>query len=112
MLIYYVVYPTTNVKWFKKFHRQTMTEILDSNPRLRVESYQKSQTELVSRLIIPEVEEMDTGAYSCHVGQELKVRRQIGHFKVDVNAFSNLRSVSSTGQVIGAWISPPSVTAP
>ena len=77
MLIYFVVYPTTNVKWFKKFHRQTMTEILNSNPRLRVESYQKSQTELVSRLIIPDVKETDTGAYSCHVGQELKVRGQM-----------------------------------
>ena len=54
-----------------------MTEILDSNPRLRVESYQKSQTELVSRLIIPDVEETDTGTYSCHVGQELKVRRHM-----------------------------------
>ena len=92
-----------------------MTEILDSNPRLQVESYQKSQTELVSRLIIPDVEETDTGTYSCHVGQELKVRRHTcsERFMVDTfNTFSNLRSVSSTGQESGAWISQPSVTAP
>ena len=75
-LTFYLVYPATNVKWFKKFHRQTTTEIFDSDPRLRVESYQKSQTELVSRLIIPDVEETDTGTYSCHVGQEHEVGRQ------------------------------------
>ena len=72
-----IVYPATNVKWLKKYHRQTGTEILDSDPRLRIESYQKSQTELVSRLIIPEVEEADTAAYSCHVGKEHKVATEI-----------------------------------
>ena len=62
------------MKWFKKFHREPATEILDSEPRLRIEAYQKSQTELVSRLVLSAVEETDTGVYSCHVGQAQEVR--------------------------------------
>ena len=62
-----LVYPTTNVKWMKKVHRDPEVEVKRSE-RLSIDSYQESQTTLVSRLTIQQVEEADTGVYMCTVG--------------------------------------------
>ena len=62
------VYPTTSVKWFKKVHRDPESEIISDGRRVTVDTYQETQMELVSRLVIHSVQETDTAVYSCHVG--------------------------------------------
>ena len=62
-----IVYPTTNVKWMKKVHRDPEVEV-ERSARLSIDSYQESQTTLVSRLTIQQVKEADTGVYMCTVG--------------------------------------------
>ena len=56
-------------------------ETKEDSKRLSVDSYQKSQLEIVSRLIINPVEESDTATYSCRVGdahKKLSIRVQYG----------------------------------
>ena len=67
MMSLFLVYPTTNVKWLKKVHRDPEVEITRSE-RLSIDSYQETQTQLVSRLTIQTVTEEDTGVYTCRVG--------------------------------------------
>ena len=51
----------------KKVHRDPEVEV-ERSERLSIDSYQESQTTLVSRLTIQQVEEADTGVYMCTVG--------------------------------------------
>ena len=48
-------------------------ELLPGDPRLRVASYQPSQTSLVSRLVITSAQQQDTATYSCRVAGTTKV---------------------------------------
>ena len=48
-------------------------ELLPGDPRLRVASYQPSQTSLVSSLVITSTQQQDTATYSCRVAGTTKV---------------------------------------
>ena len=48
-------------------------ELLPGDPRLRVASYQPSQTSLVSSLVITSTQQQDTATYSCRVADTTKV---------------------------------------
>ena len=48
-------------------------ELLPGDPRLRVASYQPSQTSLVSSLVITNTQQQDTATYSCRVADTAEV---------------------------------------
>ena len=57
------------MKWTKKTLRQPEVEIV-SQGRISIDSHRVSLTEIVSTLVISDVEEADTAVYSCSVAEE------------------------------------------
>ena len=57
------------MKWTKKTLRQPEIDLV-SQGRISIDSHRVSLTEIVSTLVISDVEEADTAVYSCSVAEE------------------------------------------
>jgi len=59
-------YPIPGIVWKKKTYNQP-EEILTTNNKLNIETFNNSTLEVISRLILRDVSDKDTATYSCNV---------------------------------------------